>query len=231
MSSTYTWSTLISYVSQSHPRLTADANGALLCDLVQSFVWGRADWRVSLVKLSPFYLIPLMQDYANPYINMPSDFLGLRAGTLTYNANEPPSTYPPLMVDRYLSLTNGQSRPTSISYEPTITVAGVTVGGIRIYPRPPSGIGPMDYQIECTYKKNPPKITTDTLLTPIPWDDQYFNVMAEGMRYFIKPVSQQDDRDLSRLISMADIMASHENVNLGEQNVHPREALVDWWGW
>jgi len=220
MASSYRWQDLLNFVAQSSPRLIADANGAMLCDLVNSAVWGRADWRVSLKKLPPFYLIPLQQDYVSPYIAMPTDFLGLRSGTLTMNATEPPSTYPPLDVDRYLLLTYAQSRPTAISYEQT-------TGGLRVFPRPPSGIGPMDYQIECNYKTNPTKVTAANLASTGPaFDDQYANVFIEGLKYWAKPASQQRPEELANFIGMVDVMASHEALNLGEQPIHPREPLV-----
>lgn len=217
----YRWSDVLNYVGQSNPRLTTDANGALIMDLVNSFIWGRADWRISLKKIAPFYMVPLQQDYVAPYINMPNDFLGLRSATLTYNECEPPTTYPPLMIDRYLSLTYAQTRPTSISYEQT-------TGGLRLYPRPPSGIGPMSYQVECTYKTNPVKVTSANLFGAMPFDDQYFNVFAEGCKYFCKPASMQSDQDLNRLIGMVDIMAAHEAINLGDMPLSPREPLVGW---
>jgi hypothetical protein len=229
MASTYRWTDMISVVGQSNPRLTTDAHGAILCDLVHSCIWGRADWRIALAKVPPFYLIPLQQDYVAPYISMPTDFLGLRSGTLTFNGTEPPSTYPPLMVDRYLLLTYAQSRPTSISYEST-------TGGLRIYPRPPSGIGAMDYQIECSYKKNPTKVTAATLANSgPPFDDQYFHVYVEGLKYFAKPAAQQRPEELVNFIGLIDMMIAHEAVNLGEQNLSPRESLVSdsmgGWGW
>jgi len=226
MAQTYKWSDLIGFVTQSNPRLQMDAAGAIVCDCVSSFIWSRADWRISLKKLPPFFLVPLVQDYVTPYINMPTDFLGLRSATLTYNATEPPSTFPPLMVDRYLSLTSAQGRTTNISYEST-------TGGLRVYPRPPSGgFGPMDWQVEATYKTNPPKVTVDKLAnTVIPWDDQYFHVLSEGLRYFIKPSSQQSDQDLTRFIAMIDNMASEENVNLGDMSLHPEHPLVEEYGW
>lgn len=229
MASTYRWSDLLNFVAQSNPRLTADSNGAMICDLVNSTVWGRADWRVSLVTMKPFYLIPLQQDYVAPYISMPTDFLGLRSATLTFNSNEPPTTYPPMMIDRYLTLTYAQSRPTSICYQQT-------TGGLRIFPKPPSGIGPMDYQIECTYKKNPTKVTAANLSsTGPPFDDQYIHVFIEGIKYFIKPTSQQKPEDLVNFIGLIDVMLSHENTNLGDQGLSPREPLVSdglgGWGW
>ncbi len=154
-------------------------------------------------------------------VTVPTDFLGLRGALLVYNGTEPPSTYLPLQVDRYLQKTYAQGRTTSVSYEPTVS-------GFRVYPRPPSGIGPMDYQIECTYKKNPTKITPATLGTALPFDDQYFQVFVEGMKYMVKPPAQQSEKELMNLMALVDNMASREAMNLGEQNISPRESLVSW---
>lgn len=221
MASTYKWSDLLTYVSQSYPRLQSDASGALVCDMVHSFVWGKADWRISLVQMAPFYLVATQQDYVAPYVAVPSDFLGLRSALLVYNGTEPATTYPPLKILRYLDKTYAMSRPTSISYEAELS-------GFRIYPRCPSGIGVMDYQIEAKYKKNPTKVTTATLESAMPFDDQYFPIYVEGLKYFLKPTAQQSDADLSRFLGAIEVMAAHEAVNLGDQPLSPNEPLVGW---
>ncbi len=208
-------------MSQSFPRLQADAAGALICDMTNSFIWNRADWRVSLVQMPPFYLVALQQDYVAPYVTIPSDFLGLRQALLVYNGTEPATTYPALDVKRYLDKTYAQSRTTSISYEAEIS-------GFRIWPRCPSGIGVMDYQIEAKYKKLPTKITAATLEATIPFDDIYFQTYVEGMKYFLKPAAQQNDQDLARFIGSIDVMAAREAVNLGEVSLAPAEPLVGW---
>ncbi len=221
MASTYSFSDLLTYVGQGYPRLQQDAAGALLCDMVHSTIWAAADWRISLVPMEPFYLVALTQDYVAPYVNIPSNFLGLRTATLVYNGTEPASTYPPMKVLRYLPKTYAQSRPDSISWQSDIN-------GFRIHPRCPSGIGVMDYQIECVYKKNPTKITTNTLETAIPFDDQYFGVYVEGMKYYLKPAVQQTPQDKMNFMQAIHDMASQEAFNLGEQPLSPAEPLVGW---
>ncbi len=227
MAKTYTWSDLITYTSQSFPRLVADAAGAIICDQVNSYIWDKYDWRVSLKQMAPFYLVALTQDYASPTMVLPTDFLGLRDALLVYNGTEPATTYPPLKVMRYLQKTYAQGRTQSVSYEPEIGPDG-TGGGIRIFPRCPSGIGVMDYQLECKYKCNPTKVTTATLMSTLPFDDQYFSVYVEGMKYFLKPSAQQTDADLGRFLNAIDMMAAHEAINLGEQPLSPAEPLVGW---
>ncbi len=221
MANTYTWSDLITYVGASNPRLQADAAGALICDLVNSFIWDKADWRVSLKTMPPFYLVALTQDYVAPTTVVPTDFLGLRSALLVYNGTEPATTYPPLKVLRYLQKTYAQGRTQSISYESELQ-------GFRIFPRCPSGIGVMDYQIECTYKCLPTKVTTATLMNTLPFDDVYFGTYVEGMKYFLKPASQQSDQDLFRFLEAIERMAEHEAINLGSQDISPAEPLVGW---
>ena len=221
MASTYSWNDLITYVSQSNPRLQADAAGALLCDMLQSYIWSKADWRFSLKTLPPFYLVGGQQDYVAPSVTIPDDFLGLRSALLVYNGTEPATTYPPLKVLRYLQKTYAMSRPTSLCYQ-------ADIGGFRIYPRCPNGIGVMDYQIEGTYKKKPVKITTNTLMSVMPWDDLYMPTAVEGLKYFIKPAAQQSDKDLQRFLNMIDDMAAREATNLGDQPLAPNEPLVGW---
>lgn len=221
MAKTYTWADLISYASQSYPRLIADSNGAMICDMVNSKIWSMADWRVSLVTMPPFYLVALNQDYAAPTVVVPSDFLGLRSALLIYNGTEPATVYPPLTVMRYLDKTYIQGRTKDISYQSDI-------GGFRIFPRCPSGIGVMDYQIECTYKKIPTRVTAATLMSTLPFEDQYFNVFLEGMKFYLKPVSQQNPQDYQNFMMSISAMAAAEAVNLGEQPIAPKEPLVSW---
>jgi hypothetical protein len=211
----------VTYVGQSYPRLQADAAGALLCDMVNSFIWSKADWRVSLETMTPFYLVSQQQDYTAPALTLPTDFLGLRSAILISNLNDPPIIYPPLHIKRFLQKTTVQSRPTSISYEAAIQ-------GFRVFPRSPSAIGVMDYQIECTYKKNPVKVTVSTLMNTLPFDDQYFPVYVEGMKYFLKPPAAQSDADLMRFLASIETMAAHEAVNLGTSDLAPAEPLVNW---
>lgn len=221
MARTYTYSNLLTYVGASYPRLQQDAAGALLCDMTNSYIWAAADWRVSLVPMEPFYLVANQQDYISPYVEIPTDFLGLRTATLVYNGTEPATTYPPLKVLRYLPKTYAMTRPDSISWQSDIN-------GFRVYPRVPSGIGVMDYQIECVYKKNPTKVTSLTLETALPFDDQYFGCYVEGLKYYLKPAVQQTDQDLMRFHNAIQEMASAEAVNLGDQSISPSEPLVGW---
>lgn len=216
--SAYQFLDLLNYVSQDFPRLQADGYGAMMLDQCQSMIWNSADWRVALSKLAPFYVVPLEQDYIAPLIAIPTDFLGLRTADLVYNGTEPPYRYPPMTVDRWLPLTPFQGMPTAISYEPTVS-------GFRLHPRPPSGVGPMDYQIEATYKKRPTKVTANTLTTALPFDDVYFSVWVAGLRAIMK----KSPEELTAFMRgpLADMRAA-EAINLGEQPIAPAQALVFW---
>lgn len=215
MAATYTWQDAINVVAARNPRLIEGNTGVLIADQAASEIWNFADWRWSLAKVAPFFMVPAIQDYVTPYISIPTDFLGLRSADLVYNGTEPATRYPPLTIDRFLPITYVMTRPTAISFE-------ATTSGFRLHPRPPSGIGPMDYQIECTYKKLPVKITAASLTGVLPFADTYFSVAVAAVRAFYTE-KREDKEELK--VRLAD-MASEETVNLGEQPLSPREPLV-----
>lgn len=226
MGNTYTWQDGVNLVGQTYPRLMSVQNGAMIVDQTQSFIWGYADWRFSLVPMSPFFLVPGQQDYGPPNVPIPTDFLGIRKADLVYNITQPPFHYPPLVVDRVLYPTAWQGRPEAICWEPTTSV-------FRVFPRIPLGIGPTDYQIELTYKKLPVKVSASTMGQTMPWDDIYFGVYCEGLRWQYlqsQPGVPLNDKQAQYVVFMQqlDHMAANESLNLGNDGEHPNEAWADW---
>lgn len=216
MAGTYSWQDALNFTAQKQQRITEGGAGVLIADQANAAIWNVADWRWSLKKGTPFFMIPSVQDYVSPYISFPADFLGLRSADLVYNGTEPATRWPPLTIDRYLPLTYAMARPTAMSYE-------ATTGGFRLHPRPPNGIGPMDYQIEWTYKTLPGKVTGATLASSaLPFADTYFDVAVAAIR----AVYTESERDVAEFARKVSNMASFEAINLGEQPLSPREPLV-----
>lgn len=226
MASTYTYADVLDFVGQGSPRLQQNSFGAMMMDQVNSYVWNWQDWRISLVKLLPFFLVPGQQDYGAPNAPIPSDFLGLRKAELIYTLTQPPFHYPPLHIDRVLYSTAWQGRAEAFSYEPSI-------GKWRVYPRVPLGIGPTDWQIEVVYKKLPTKVTTANMAQlTLPWDDIYFSVFETGLRWKLAETSGASADDIQKRFVLfraeLDRMAANEAVNLGDEGLSPSEPFADW---
>lgn len=227
MASTYTYAQILDLVGQGNPRLQQNSAAAMVLDQVSSWVWNYQDWRVSLVKMDPFYLVPGQQDYGPPNAPIPTDFLGLRKAEIVYTLTQPPFHFPPLNIDRVLYATAWQGRPDAFAYEPSIQKW-------RTYPRVPLGIGATDWQIEAVYKKLPTKVTAANMAQlTLPWDDIYMSVFDAGLRwklYANSPGASPDEiqkRYMLFKIEM-DRMAANEAVNLGDESIHPSEPMVDW---
>lgn len=217
MARTYTYTDLLALVGSRFPRLLSDNGAAPLLDVVNSTIWNSADWRVSLAKAAPFYLAPLEQEYGAPNVSIPADFLGLRTADLVNNTTEPALRFPPMTIAKWLPITHQQDRPNAISYEPTTSAW-------RIHPRPPSGIGAMDWQIEATYKKLPVKVTSVTLNGTLPHDDIYLYVYLDGVTWIMSKTPQ----DRAAFDASIRRMADEEAVNLGQQFLAPANPLVGW---
>lgn len=225
MASTYSYADVVNYVGHEFPKLMMDSFGPMLVDQANSIIWNAEDWRISLGTISPFFLVPEQQDYGAPDVVIPSDFYGLRAADLVYNATKPAMRYPPMEIKRYLNVTNWEGRPAEISYE-------AQVGKFRVNPRPSSAFGASKWQIECVYKKNPTRISATSLQSSkIPFDDKYFNVFIEALRY----VSMSHAKDYKGAMEQQQVMnywiakmASEEAINLGNQTIAPSQPLAYW---
>lgn len=233
MGQTYTYADVLGFCSATFSKVLTDSFGAMLADQTNSMIWNAADWRVSLASFDPFYLSPLTQDYGAPVVQVPTDFLGLRTANLVYTANQPASREP-MNILRYLDKTNMQGLPKDLSYEPSL-------GKFRIYPMVPSSVAAASYMIEGTYKKTPAKVTSDTLASPLPFDDVYLRVFTTGLMYCYF-AANADPRagnvqvtrhgnamytgQLGAFVAAINDMANDESLNLGDINIAPAGPLA-----
>lgn len=237
MASTYKWSEAVRLVAMSIPggKQVAEGSGPLLADLAQSQIWNAADWRGSLAELAPFYLVPGAQDHGAPTAAVPADFHGLKKVFLAYTGGAVPYIVQELSVVQHLDETYDRDVPNQISYESA-------TGKFRVYPRVPDEVSATYFVVQGTYKKQPTKITVDNFQSAaIPWNDLYFPVALDALRYQYyvalgdpRQGSVQYAKDgyatytgqLGVLMSGIWNMAQDEAYQLGDNNTHPKEALV-----
>ena len=182
MAYTYYYSDAVTALQDIIKRSVEEEKASILCNIATNKIWSRYDWRESLAKLPPFYLIPLMQDYGQPFTVVPSDLLGLREVYWVRTTATPPAREP-VTVFRDLPETHIRSLPHAICVLPAINLPA-TKPKFRVFPRIPDNIGSTDYMIDGTYKKRPTKITQANMQTSLlPWDDIYFNTFLETLKW------------------------------------------------
>lgn len=231
--STYKYSDLTTLIAKGIPKSFIDDNAATLCNLATNKIWMRYDWRESLASLPPVYLLPNIQDIGSPLNAVPSDLQGLREVKIRLvNGAEIRDT--PLQVLRNCEPTEFEGHPTAISYIKELQC-------LRLHPRPTSEFSAPNYFLSGIYKKLPTKITSSTLNTLLPFDDIYFQVWLETMRWAAFSVlgdpkagtnqSGNGQRfttgQLATCEAMIDQMAEDQGINSGEVAVAPSEPI---WG-
>lgn len=220
----YTFDKVLKIVNRNVPANVKEDHSAEICNQTWNLIWSRYDWRESIKTLPPFYLIPNEQDHGAPFIDVPSDFLGLRKVDLVSLASNPPIVKP-LKVIKDLELTHVRFFPHSISYN-------MDTRAFRVFPRVPDNIGAPNYMIVGTYKKTPTLITSSTMSTVIPTKDIYISMWIETMKYFSYLFSsdQRMQTQLGIALSTIDNAAREEGLELGDYQISPSEALVNNYG-
>jgi hypothetical protein len=230
--STYTWQDVLSTAGRKFPKSLQDDFAPVICNMTQNYVWDKYDWRQSITTLPPFYMVPNEQDYGAPAIVIPSDFYGLRmARLIRTDANPPYRT--PLKIIKDLEETHVRYLPHSICYN-------VDRKAFRLFPRFPANLGGVTYFVAGTYKNLPPLVTASTLTTILPFDDVYFEMWVETMKWVAfqldndpraGQITVQDDQvqatgQAATMISLIMWAASREGIELGDSTFSPSEPLV-----
>ena len=220
MAYTFTYADVLNFIRQAVPSTTEDQKAAMLCNIATDFIWDAFDWRETIEEFPPFWLYAYGQDYGAPTVAVPSDFLGLREAWLTDMSSTPPAKWP-MKIMRFLLPTHALQLPSDIAYEPS-------VNAFRLWPRVPSGLGPARFKIDGTYKKKPTLLTAGNYLsTTLPFDDKYFPVWVEVMKWAAWN-SSSDPRSVDQLnkaVAAVRKMASDEGFNLGDTVLAPSQPL------
>lgn len=221
MARTYTYNDALTAVGYAIRREHEDALAAYACNMALNLLWNYTDWRETLAELPPFWLVPSTQDYGKPVYAVPSDFLGLREAysvNLQGNYN-----------DRYAMTVQKNLEQTQIRDIPTLICYREAIAGFRVWPRVPESITCPNWYVTGTYKKRPVKVSVDSFNTLLPWDDQYFQVFVEVLKWAFMIATRDGGAptQFSVALGMMDTMASQEGLNLGDGAVAPREGLIN----
>lgn len=228
MATTHTLGDVVNYVSALIPRTAEDKWVDAICNMTQARIWNRFDWRETIAELPPFWLIPDVQDYGAPAVDVPADFQGLRKAFLV-DAQSYPARPWILKVVRELDLESLRQMPDAIAYDKSARA-------FRLSRRAPGSFCSPRYMITGTYKREPVKVTKANYATTLLFsDDQYIQVWIDQMRAVATGFVGGGNRDA--LLTEAELsllrMASNEGLNLGETPVSPSEGLLStpfWFG-
>ncbi len=185
-------------------------------------MWLAYDWRGTVVKLPPFWLVPGEQDYGSPTYSIPSDFYGLREVYLVWvgGTNIPLRKYLPVVEN--LEKTHLEGAPQVICYR-------AAAQKFRVHPGPTLGMSAPNYLIDGTYKKRPCRWTRAALASRLLWDDEYFDIFVQAYVWAVlrlsgqtKAAAEQDQVFRQALMEGT----QSENLELGEPSIHPSEGIA-----
>jgi len=230
MARSFTYADALELANKSLRRQMEDQLAATFCTLANAHIWIRWDWRESLKKMLPFYLIPDEQDYGPPQYAMPSNFLGLRNARIWDIDQNVPTLISEPLVKRSPPLTDLYGLPETVGFTSEVQKAvddSAGPGGrIRVYPRPARNISAARYVVDCVYKFTPPLAAAATLaVTTLPFQDIHLQTYASVLQWVMEGRPPEKLQVMDYLISQ---MAEVEGLNLGIQSVHPDEPLVNW---
>lgn len=233
MAQTYTYADALNFLRTQIPATTEDQKAATICNIGTNLIWNAYDWRETMAILPPFWLSPLIQDYGQPLIAVPTNFLGLREAQLTDLSTVPPAHYP-IRVMKFLEPTATIGLPSDISYEPS-------THAFRVYPRVPAALGASRFKIDGVYKIRPTLVTAANYTsTTLPFDDLYFQVWLEVLRWAAMSATGNQNQgaatkgpagqtlysgQLATAMGFINSMAANEGMNLGDTTVAPSQGL------
>lgn len=222
MANTYTYGDAWDAAQLHFKRTLQDVGWDYATNNAISKMWRAYDWRGTLQPLAPFWLTPGQQDYGTPFYTIPNDFFGLRETYIVQvGANAIPARNTMRVVSN-LEETHMVSFPQVICYRDSIK-------GFRIHPAAAYGVAAPLYLIDGTYKTRPPKITRNLANSLLFWDDVYFENFVDSLTWAMLKISgdrkaaMEQEEIFHRALAEA---TSVEHLELGEEVIHPTEALV-----
>ncbi len=230
MAKTRTLREALSLAMKLSPRFDDSSYAALVADLALSFMWRWYAWDESMVQLPPVYMTPDEPDIEAPARVVPGDFWYLDRAWIKQIDGD----VFPLRVLKKLDKCGFNERPRDIAYE-------AQTNSFRFSPTPSSGWAAPHVQVEGVYKKTSTKVTTSNLNSLVlPWDDMYFGVFLQSLRYQYMLLNNHPDTgqvgtdsvgrtrysgQLARFVGELHLATAQENQR-GDDFVHPEESLM-----
>lgn len=224
MAKTYTFSDAVGMASSDFPKLKLSNYASTMCDEVNSTIWNYADFEWTLGQMQPFHLIPSLQDYIEPFISIPADFVSVHSAELYRIEGTEKRYLSQILPRRSLEATTREELPTLAAWVPEINA-------IRLHPRPPQSINSADFVVDnIRYKKQPLKVVSANLMNTLDLDDRYFHVFVAGLRYACKRDVGALDTEKAQInfLSMLANMAAREGYEAQEDDIKPFNPLVGW---
>ncbi len=229
----YTPQQAINLVQQFAHGVPLTGTEANICDMVNSWMWTQYPWSWSIASLTPITLTDGVQDYTptNTDILRPLRFQIARTDTTPMEVRELS-----LLANLSIELTRRGGLDMN-------TACGFYAGPNFIRLMYAASVGPnQTLQLQGQYQKTPTRITDATMTNPFPFDDNYFSVFVEGIKYYIYKLSD-DPRagtiqmskngrfqqvftgQLGIFMYHLNYMASREELQTGDQFQFPETGL------
>lgn len=230
---TYTPQQAINLVTQFVHGIPLSGSEANICDMVNSMMWVYYPWSWSINNLTPITLSDGVQDYTptNTDILRPLKLQIARTDTTPTEVRELA-----LLANLSVELTRKGGLDMN-------TAAGFFAGPntIRLMFAASVGTG-QTLQIQGQYQKVPTRITDSTMNVPFAFDDQYFPVFVDGIKWKIYQLSD-DPRagtvqmskngkfqqvftgQLGLFMYQLNYMARTEDLQTGDQFSYPETGL------
>lgn len=229
MAFTYTYTDVVAATTANYTKSLDQTTLEYAMNNAIKKTWLAYDWRGTVVKLPPFWLVPGEQDYGSPTYTVPDDFYGLREVyfVIVGATNMPRRKF--ITVCENLEKTDLQGIPESICYRPSVSA-------FRVHPQPTLSLSAPNYLIDGTYKKRPAKWTRASMASPLLFADEYFDVFVQAYVWAVLRLSGQNKLAFEQdaIFRQALVEATQsENLELGEPSIHPSEAIGEgsWNSW
>jgi hypothetical protein len=223
MASTFTYLDVLTRVASYNPRATEDALSIFAVNDALGLLWNAYHFSFTKAELPPFWLVGGEQDYGNLVAAVPADFKSIISAEMI-DTDTAPFYRIPLIPKRDAPRTGRQDTPEIIAYVPE-------VDAFRVHPAPPYGYGPGKWIVNGVYKRHFTKITRDTLISTLPWDDEWFPVFCAALEWGLLPHKGQE-KAMARQYALALVADMAQKSGLDESDpvgVAPREPLVRRW--
>jgi len=163
------------------PRAKEDILACVILNAAISECWRRYPWPSYMTKWEPFWLVPGVQDYpwvcGQNYAPNFDRFWAIDSAILVNLYQEPPVNVISLTPVDKLRETHFHALPRNISIEHADNA-------VRVFPRPPQNLDNQWWQVECTVKLTPAKVTPENIYTTlVPLEDLHFHAFLEVLKW------------------------------------------------
>lgn len=230
----YTYAQIYDIASVGTARTIEETRKVYILNAAQNLIWRMYDWRWTIAKLAPFWLIPYEQEYGSPIVAIPADLERLQQANLVkILPSGPIPVRNQLKVTKELPINDLMGIPTQISLVHSTR-------SVRLWPRAGGGMGAPNYYVESTYKTLPTAVTSTYQTTTLPSQDHQVQMWVDAVRaMYYKVIGDPKAGEIrysnGQMVytgALATAMASikeeamNEGLDMGDPNIAPSESLL-----